>query len=159
MTIVFSDKHRLKSILVVLGAVALSAFLLELSILASMHWTRFGHFLRESQAHQMHAAEIKAKYGADVFTMMAEFIREQEFVVNPLISILVGIFVGLLGKTRTGLTAIMTLLPLQLFLLLSDDFSRWAFVRAAIYFALAYCAASAAENISMKKSNNSHVPA
>jgi len=130
-----------RSILVGIGAAILSWVLLCLSIVAWLSVTQSGHFVRDPQVRNKDYATIQREYG-DPFELLNRGKRQYELVVFPLISIITAAVVGLTGKVRTGWTAVVALLPLQAFLLLAGSFALGAFVRAFVYFLLAYFCAS-----------------
>jgi hypothetical protein len=91
-------------------------------------------------------SSIQKKYG-DPFELLSRGKSEFEMVVFPLISIITGVVVGLTGKVRTGWTAVIALLPLQVFLLAAGSFAAGAFMRSLVYFLLVYFCASKANRL------------
>ncbi len=126
-----------RSIAVGFGAAVLSWVLLSLSILAWLSWTQSGHLARDAQTTTKGYAAVEKEY-SDPFALLSKGKRQQEIVIFPVISIISGVLVGLLGKVRTGWIAVAALFPLQIFLLAANDFGLWAFLRAFVYFSLAY---------------------
>ena len=114
-----------RSILTGVGALFLSSILLLVSI---MIWVSM--------------ASSKNMIAAD---------REENLLFLPLISILTGVFVGLLSKTYAGWIAVVSFIPVQVFLLYIDSFGREAFVRMTLYFLLVYFSAVTIRRLRIKK--------
>jgi len=131
----------MRTILVGLGAALLSWILLCLCVVAWLSWTRAGRFARDQRVMSEDYSAVRKEYG-DPFELLDRGKRQQEFVAFPLISIITGVVVGLAGKVRPGWVAVVALFPLQIFLLAANSFAAWAFIRALVYFLLAFFCAS-----------------
>lgn len=131
-----------RSILTGIGGAVLSFILLAALVMVWLSWTRPGQMVNDPRIlNEKDAAAIVAEYG-DPIEQLQKGKEQHELVLFPLISILTGVFVGLLGKVRTGWTAVVALLPLQVFLIFAESFDVAAFLRALAYFLLAYLSAS-----------------
>jgi hypothetical protein len=135
-----------RTIFVALGAAVLSFVLLALSVVAWVSWTRSGHFARDQQVVNKDYATVQREYG-DPFQLLNRGKQGYELLVFPLISIIIGVAVGLIGRAHTGWTAVVALLPLQIFLLAADGFAVGAFMRALVYFLLVYFSASKVQSM------------
>ena len=143
-----------RSFSVGVGGALLSWILLYLSIVAWLSWTPSGHFVRGPQVIDKDSVAIQKQY-RDPFELLDRAKTGYQLGVIPAISIITGVFVGLTGRMRTGRLAVVALAPLQIFLLAAESFAVWAFVRALVYFLLAYFCASRVQ--SMRVSNPSKV--
>jgi uncharacterized membrane protein YjjP (DUF1212 family) len=92
------------------------------------------------------SAVLQKQY-RDPFKLLDDAKTSYQLGVVPALSLITGLFVGLTGKVRVGWTAVFALAPLQIFLLAADTFTVWAFVRAFVYFLLAYFCASKVQGI------------
>ena len=131
---------------VIVCAAVLSFVLLILSAVAWVSWTRSGRFASDQQAVNEDYATIQKEHG-DPFELLNRGKHAYELLVFPLIGISTGVMVGLLGRVRTGWTAVAALVPLQIFLLAADSFAVGAFLRAFVYFLLAYISASKVQSM------------
>lgn len=130
-----------RSIVVVIIAAVLSWILLVVGVYCWLSWSQSGRFVRDQGATTRDYASVQREYG-DPFGLLNRGKRQQEVVIFPLISVVVGIVVGLSLRKRPGWLAILALAPLQVFLLAANRFMVWAFVRTFAYLLLAYLCAT-----------------
>lgn len=139
-----------RSILAGVGGVVVTWALLCLSAVAWLSWTPSGHFVRGPGAMDTDSAILQSEYD-DPFKLLNNAKAGYQLSVIPAISVITGLFVGFVSKARAGWIAALAMTPLQFFLLYSDSFTFSAFVRALVYFLLAYFCASAVQSTKKRK--------
>ncbi|HXM13294.1 MAG TPA: hypothetical protein VN946_25315 [Terriglobales bacterium] len=137
----------MRSILVVVGAGLLSWVILCFSVVAWLSWTPSGHLVRGPEVANKNSTTIQREY-RDPFERLEKAKTGYQLIVIPVISIIVGVVVGLAGKTCAGWLAVLALVPLQVFLLDAEGSAGGAFVRALVYFLLAYLCGSKVQRMS-----------
>ena len=129
-----------RSILVGVSAVFLSWLLLSVFTLAWLSWTRSGQLSRDQQAQKQGYRAVQNKYG-DPFQVLNRGGKDYDIVILPLITVVIGVFVGATTGRLVGWTAALAIFPLQVFMVVADGFGLWAFTRALAYLLLAYVTA------------------
>jgi hypothetical protein len=129
-----------RPILVGIGAAFLSWVLLVVCTVCWLSWTRSGHFARDQRTVKEGYTQVQKQYG-EPFELLSQGAKAYDFLILPLISIVTGVVVGAASRKQSGWTAIVALLPLQILVVVADDFRVWGLVRALVYLSLAYLSA------------------
>ena len=130
-----------RSVTICIVAVLFSWVLLYVSIAGWLSRTRSGKFVRDPHVLTEDYGTVQEKYGKP-FELMNEAQKEMGLIVFPLISIAIGVFVGLSTNTRAGWIAVISLLPLQIFLLEAGSFALGTCAQTIAYLLLAYLCAN-----------------
>lgn len=124
-----------RNILVFIGGVTLTFFYVLLCGWLGLNFSIFGKIATESAASGRvpEYKEVMAKYGQDPFKQMEMVLRIARFFLYPLLSILVGIYVGLLARKNEVMVAGIALLPFVIFVTSSDTSRTSAFGFSIMY--------------------------
>jgi len=127
-----------RNILVCIGGIILTLLFLLLCAWLALKFTTFGKITTESAAlgRAMEHKEVVAKYGQNPFKYMHTELRIGQFVLFPLLSILIGIYVGVLARKNEVLIAGITLLPFVIFTTSSDTSRATAFGFSILYLGI-----------------------
>ena len=142
-----------RNVLVVLGAVALSFVLLTAGIWLILQTSPQGGWIRESaeRGRALGRQETLEKYG-DPFEMVASTVRVAQLALFPAVALLVGAFVGLLGRGAVWQVAALSLTPLLIFVLSASAWGLEGFISGGAYLALCCAAGVLTSRLRRKRS-------
>ncbi|MGA7221134.1 MAG: hypothetical protein WBX38_22660 [Candidatus Sulfotelmatobacter sp.] len=118
-----------RAILVGLGAALLAMALTSFATYLEVSYTRNGDFIRDWVSN----GAPNPRYG-DPLAFMVTWLRINQFMVDPVVSLLSGLLVGSFGRSRRFLSLMIAVLPIGLIEWQSDIVS-FASILASLMFA------------------------
>ncbi len=126
-----------RNIIVVISGIILSFLLFVLGCWFALKFTTFGKISTESAAlgRWMEYKDIVAKYGSP-FKAMENVFRIVRYCIFPSVSILTGIYVGLLSRKSELIVSAITLFPFVLLTISLDASHLTEYALAVFYLSL-----------------------
>ena len=127
-----------RNILVCIGGVILTYLYILLCGWLALKFTISGKIATESAAlgRAMEYKEVVARYGQNPFKYMQTEFRIGQYALFPLLSILIGIYAGILSKKYEVVIAAITMLPFVIFTTSSGSSRVGAFGFSVLYIGI-----------------------
>jgi len=127
-----------RNLIVIIGGVILGLIYISCCAWLLLKFTTFGKIVTESAAmgRAMEYKEVVIKYGQNPFGHMQTELRIIQYAMFPVLSALIGIYVGVLTRKNEVAIAAITILPFVIFATSSDSSSVAAFGFSIIYLGI-----------------------